>query len=297
MKKLNCEVDTGAGCNVIPCNILKSTFGDVTLKPTTVHTTAYDDNAGEVIGSCIIHAYAGSKVYKLECQVTKTEGYFILGRDTAAKMNYVAFPEIKPPERSLHNITTASANDQELQSAPKVKANVDKLKSNKAKKTKGTVEEEVIQPVKPTVVCKKDSIILNGKKHSLPTTKEYLLKEYKDVFSGIGTLPGGPYQIQLKENYTAVQHAPCQVAVSLKSVYKAELQRLMDAGIITEVHGHTKWINSIVLVKKPDGSLRLCLDPKDLNKAIKRNQWYSRPIDDVLPELVQLDVVSITDAN
>ena len=101
----------------------------------------------------------------------------------------------------------------------------------------------------------------------------------------------------MKENYTAVQHAPHQVAVSLKNAYKAELQRLMDARIITEVHGHTEWINLIVLVKKPDGSLRLCLDPKDLNKAIKRNQWYSRTIDDVLPELAQLDVISITDAN
>ena len=71
----------------------------------------------------------------------------------------------------------------------------------------------------------------------------------------------------------------------------------MDAVIITEVHGHTEWINSIVPVKKPDGSLRLCLYPKDLNKAIKRNQWYSRTINDVLPELVQLEVVSIIDAN
>ena len=50
-------------------------------------------------------------------------------------------------------------------------------------------------------------------------------------------------------------------------------------------------------MKKPDGSLRLCLDPKDLNKAIKRNQWYSRTLDDVLPDLVLLEVVSITDAN
>ena len=82
--------------------------------------------------------------------------------------------------------------------------------------------------------------------------KEYLMKEYKDVFSGIGTLPGGPYHIELKENYKAVQHAPCQVAVSLKSAYKAELQRLLDASIITEVHGHTEWINSIVPVKGPD---------------------------------------------
>ena len=77
----------------------------------------------------------------------------------------------------------------------------------------------------------------------------------------------------LKENYKAVQHAPHQVAASLKSAYKAELQRLLDAGIIAEVRGHTEWINSIVPVKKPDGSLRLCLDPKDLNKTIKRHHW------------------------
>ena len=115
-------------------------------------------------------------------------------------------------------------HDPELQSTPRVtKVNVDKPKSNQTKKTKGTVEDEVIQPVKPKVVHNKDSIILNGKEHSLLTTKEYLMKEYKDVFSGIGTLPGGSYHIQLKENYKVVQHLPCQVAVSLKSAYKAEL--------------------------------------------------------------------------
>ena len=84
-------------------------------------------------------------------------------------MSYVAFPEIKPPERSLHNKMSASENqvhDQKLQSTPEVKVNVDKVKSNKAKKIKGTVEDEVIQPVKPTVVHNKDSIILNGKKQS-----------------------------------------------------------------------------------------------------------------------------------
>ena len=286
IQKLNCEVDTGAGCSVLPYSILKSTFGDVTLKPATVRIIAYDDNALEVMGSCIIHAHSGKTVYKLECQVTKTEGYFNLGRDTALKMNYVNFPEVKPPQRSLHNLVSTQAVSKESATA-----SVDKLTKKK------TVPDNVTQPVKPTVKCNRDSITLNGKTHSLPTTKEYLMKEYKDVFSEIGTLPGGPYHIELKENYKAVQHAPHQVAVSLKSAYKAELQRLLNAGIITEVHGHTAWINSIVPVKKPDGNLRLCLDPKDLNKAIKRNQWYCRTIDDVLLELVQLEVVSMTDTN
>ena len=77
----------------------------------------------------------------------------------------------------------------------------------------------------------------------------------------------------------------------------------MKEGIITEVHEHTEWINSIVPVMKEDGSLRLCLDPKDLNldpkdlnKIIKRNQWYARTLDDILPELAQSKYFTVKDA-
>ena len=55
-------------------------------------------------------------------------------------------------------------------------------------------------------------------------------------------------------------------------------------------------LNSIVPAKKPDGFLRLCLDPKDLNQAIKRNQWYSRTVDDILPELAHSKYFSLFDA-
>ena len=92
-------------------------------------------------------------------------------------------------------------------------------------------------------------------------------KKYKND-GYIGTLPGGPYRIQLKENYKPVQHPPRHLGDSLKPPYKAELERLTQLGVIKEVREHTEWINSIVPVKKPDGSLRLCLDPKDLNQAI-----------------------------
>ena len=47
---------------------------------------------------------------------------------------------------------------------------------------------------------------------------------------------------------------------------------------------------------KEDGSLRLCLDPKDLNKAIKRNQWYARTLPDILPELAQSKYFTVKDA-
>ena len=122
------------------------------------------------------------------------------------------------------------------------------------------------EPKSAQVSWCKSSIIINGKTHSLPTTKEFILHEYADVFKGVGTLPGGPYHIKLKDSYKPVQHPPRSVPLGMQSAYKAELDRLVKEGIITGVHEHTEWINSIVPVMKEDGSLRLCLDPKDLSK-------------------------------
>ena len=81
----------------------------------------------------------------------------------------------------------------------------------------------------------------------------------------------------------------------MQSEYKAELNRLEKRGTITEVKEHTEWINSIVPVMKSNGSLRLCLDPKDLNKSIERNQWYSRMIDDILPKLAKSKYKTLKD--
>ena len=152
------------------------------------------------------------------------------------------------------------------------------------------------EPKSAQVSWCKSSITINGKTHPLPTNKEYILHEYADIFKGVGTLPGGPYHIKLKDSYKPVQHPPRSVPLGMQSAYKAELDRLVKEGIITEVHEHTEWINSIVPVMKEDGSLRLCLDPKDLNKAIERNQWYARTLDDILPELVQSKYFTVKDA-
>ena len=56
--------------------------------------------------------------------------------------------------------------------------------------------------------------------------------------------------------------------------------------IISPVTGPTAWVNSIVcnIKETPNGKkVRLCLDPKDLNKNIKREHYYSRTNDRILP--------------
>lgn len=59
---------------------------------------------------------------------------------------------------------------------------------------------------------------------------------------------------------------------------------------------YTPWVNSAVVTIKPNGSIRLCLDPRNLNKAIKRNPYYVRTIDDVIPKVSGSTHFSILDA-
>ena len=47
----------------------------------------------------------------------------------------------------------------------------------------------------------------------------------------------------------------------------------------------TEWVNSLVIVEKKDGSLRLCLDPKDLNIVIRREHFQISTFEDVVSRL------------
>ena len=99
--------------------------------------------------------------------------------------------------------------------------------------TKTKLAQQTTEPVLPHIKWNTDSIQFNGKTHKLPITKEYILKEYNDVFKGVGTLPGGPYHIRLKEQYRPVQNPPRSVSIAMQTTYKTELERLTKEGIIT----------------------------------------------------------------
>ena len=111
-------------------------------------------------------------------------------------------------------------------------------------------------------------------------SKATIMIKYQDCFDKIGRFPGDQYHIQLIDNPTPVIHPPRTVPVHILPLYKAELEKMIADDIVTEVTEPTDWVNSIVCNVKdtPDGKkkVRLCLDPKDLNKNIRREHYYSR---------------------
>ena len=92
--------------------------------------------------------------------------------------------------------------------------------SQTSKLYKLTLTELVV----PNIGWRNSEVMVNDIMHKILTTKEYLLKEFADVFQGVGSLTGPPYHIRLKEKHTPVQHPPHSVPVGMQSANKTELE-------------------------------------------------------------------------
>ena len=66
-------------------------------------------------------------------------------------------------------------------------------------------------------------------------------------------------------------------------------------GIIIHETKPTDWISSLVVVQKP-GKLGGGIDPRDLNRAIKRPKYQMPTVDEVLPKLAKAKVFTVLDA-
>ena len=129
----------------------------------------------------------------------------------------------------------------------------------------------------------------------LPLTQERVETTYADVFQGLGKLPGEPYKLRLKPDAVPAKHRPRRVPVHLQDAFHEEVERLVKIDVLEKVTEPTEWVNSFVIVEKvidssnahsPNHSIkksiRLCIDPKDLNEALEREPYYSRSIDELI---------------
>ena len=119
----------------------------------------------------------------------------------------------------------------------------------------------------------------------MPITKEGLIKKFPEVFSeGVGKL-AGEHHIRIDATVDPIQHAPRRVPVALRAKVKETLENLEKQEIVTPVTKPTPWISSMVTVPKKNGKLRICLDPRDLNRAIQREHYPLPTIEDIATRL------------
>ncbi|GJT97970.1 putative reverse transcriptase domain-containing protein [Tanacetum coccineum] len=124
-----------------------------------------------------------------------------------------------------------------------------------------------------------------------------IVKNFPEVFPE--DLPGLPhtrqveFHIDLVPGAAPVARAPYRLAPSEMKELADQLQELSDKGFIRP--SSSPWGAPVLFVKKKDGSLRMCIDYRELNKLTVKNRYPLPRIDDLFDQLQGSSVYSKID--
>ncbi|GJV20684.1 putative reverse transcriptase domain-containing protein [Tanacetum coccineum] len=124
-----------------------------------------------------------------------------------------------------------------------------------------------------------------------------VVQEFPEVFPE--DLPGIPptrqveFRIDLVPGATPVARAPYRLAPSEMKELAEQLQELTDKGFIRP--SSSPWGAPVLFVKKKDGSFRMCIDYRELNKLTVKNRYPLPRIDDLFDQLQGSSIYSKID--
>jgi hypothetical protein len=124
-----------------------------------------------------------------------------------------------------------------------------------------------------------------------------VVKEFADVFPE--ELPGMPpereleFTIDLKPGTEPIARTPYRMSTPELQELKMQLKELLDLGLIRP--SVLPWGAPVIFIRKKDGSWRLCIDYRQLNKATIKNQYPLPRIDDLFDQMKGATVFSKID--
>ena len=257
---LKCKVHTGAQSNVLPIHLFRVLYPelinaegmprDSALQKNKVILTAYGGAEITQFGTISIPCQHKGKRFNCIFYVTETVGSTILGLKACRALDLVSLHCALETKMGHSNKVTRD----DIQ-RPK-KAEVQPVKIIKSADQADTSTQQGNQSRSYI----KSSIPISSRPRI--KDKEHLIEMYPECFDGsVGCFEDYTYHITLDPNVKPVVHAPRRVPLELVEKLNLELAEMEKDGVIEKVTKPTAWV-------KPNGRLRLCLDPKDLNEEI-----------------------------
>ncbi|GJS66577.1 putative reverse transcriptase domain-containing protein [Tanacetum coccineum] len=124
-----------------------------------------------------------------------------------------------------------------------------------------------------------------------------IVRDFPEVFpedlSGLPPTRQVEFQIDLMPGAAPVARAPYRLAPSEMKELSEQLQELSDKGFIRP--SSSPWGAPVLFVKKKDGSFRMCIDYRELNKLTVKNRYPLPRIDDLFDQLQGSSVYSKID--
>ena len=105
--------------------------------------------------------------------------------------------------------------------------------------------------------------------------------------------------LDIDKNIEPVVKVPHKIPHSMLQPLKSELERMMKIGVICKLHINevTDFIHNLVLVRKTNGKLCVCLDPHTINKILCFNVQNARTFPEITSKIKKVEYISKIDAN
>ena len=127
--------------------------------------------------------------------------------------------------------------------------------------------------------------------------KASLRARFPQVFQGLGKLKGYQLKLHIDETVCPVAQPVRRIPFSRREKVTEKLDELMKLDVIEKVEGPTSWVNPLVVVEKPNGDIRICLDMRQANLAIVREKHPVPTVEETLQEVSNAKVFSKLDLN
>ena len=125
-----------------------------------------------------------------------------------------------------------------------------------------------------------------------PVPSHPLLGDLESLFGGISKVKGKVIKLHIDPDVIFKQQPHRRISFQVRKDVEMELKRLEELDIIETVTGPTPWVSLIVIVPKRSGQVRICVDMREANKAVKH---LMPTIDDLVADLNGATVFSKLD--
>lgn len=123
------------------------------------------------------------------------------------------------------------------------------------------------------------------------------IEEVHNAFGEHGTLKTDPVKIRLKENAEPYAvHTARRVPLPLVQKVKEEILRMEENGVIEKVTEPTDWCAPMVPVPRKNGKVRICVDLKRLNEAVRRERYVLPTAEEITAKLSGATMFTSLDA-
>ena len=156
---------------------------------------------------------------------------------------------------------------------------------------------ELLRENNASLDCGKPDVPSSASELHTPLTMATILTNYPDVFDdSVGKLEG-ELHLYTKQDVTPSKAAPREIPLSVKNKFIAEVKDLQEQGIIEKVIEPTDWVSTPTIVNKPSAKngIRLCIDSRPLNTALKRSEYPIPTVDHLLTEINNAKVFTLAD--